>query len=588
MKTLLKAILVCLLLTGVAVFYGTTTGCGGGGGTDATIADTGDTGGDAGGGSSPVDNGGTSEQFTLPTTPAEMATLASTELVQGLLTPQLELFSALNANPSLSADIMALPSFDASAISIVSSRTPDPEVCNCGFPKPPSCVEAWWDGNNCSVIASLVDLNGDGLSAFDDTNCRAWLEAVVLGWPAHLKPQEDAMMPGLPETHFLPYQVSPMMIAAMDHLGDYDFIQGTNEFRIKQDVEEWRLASGIMTRAVADLNAFDTGTLGFTGAGLGMQSWISVFADDQGKNRFYIPFLASGFDVHLSQAAEAALGNLLAEKLLYFSAEGTLQLDEKGITNIVFETYFIQFTWQGKVQECYMNVLYGGGALRCTESAAATVEICNNGIDDDGDGLADCSDICPLDPVSCCSNYYACGGTETICNDVMDNDGDGKIDCDDPDCADDPSCTVTTQRDCSCLAAPERVDCGGVENCSNTVDDNADGRSDCMDYSCKWRTFCQDQPAEVICDDWIDNDHDGYIDCADLDCYNYYKDMGDANICNEANHVLYPANSCTDGIDNDHDAGIGSTSNGAIDCEDIDCCSEPICIETNEACANLQ
>jgi len=51
------------------------------------------------------------------------------------------------------------------------------------------------------------------------------------------------------------------------------------------------------------------------------------------------------------------------------------------------------------------------------------VEICDDGIDNDGDGLTDC-----LDP--------ECSGAVCVevCNDGQDNDGDGKIDCVDPDC----------------------------------------------------------------------------------------------------------------------------------------------------------
>ena len=54
-------------------------------------------------------------------------------------------------------------------------------------------------------------------------------------------------------------------------------------------------------------------------------------------------------------------------------------------------------------------------------------EDCNNGIDDDGDGLIDCTDDdCqyPLNIERGCN-----------CKDGDDNDGDGYIDISDPDCA---------------------------------------------------------------------------------------------------------------------------------------------------------
>ncbi len=51
-------------------------------------------------------------------------------------------------------------------------------------------------------------------------------------------------------------------------------------------------------------------------------------------------------------------------------------------------------------------------------------EICDDGIDNDGDGLTDCNDP------DCNSN---CANIE-ICDDGIDNDADGLTDCADPDC----------------------------------------------------------------------------------------------------------------------------------------------------------
>jgi len=53
-------------------------------------------------------------------------------------------------------------------------------------------------------------------------------------------------------------------------------------------------------------------------------------------------------------------------------------------------------------------------------------EDCTNGVDDDGDGLTDCSD-------TDCADVAACAGVE-VCGDCIDNDGDGQADYDDPDC----------------------------------------------------------------------------------------------------------------------------------------------------------
>jgi hypothetical protein len=59
--------------------------------------------------------------------------------------------------------------------------------------------------------------------------------------------------------------------------------------------------------------------------------------------------------------------------------------------------------------------------------AVACPEICDNGVDDDGDGSADCAD----------PDCQPCGET---CDNALDDDFDGLFDCDDPDCAGTPAC----------------------------------------------------------------------------------------------------------------------------------------------------
>jgi hypothetical protein len=66
-------------------------------------------------------------------------------------------------------------------------------------------------------------------------------------------------------------------------------------------------------------------------------------------------------------------------------------------------------------------------------------EICNNGIDDDGDGRIDCADTeCP--DATTCGAGCLCNGngpTELACADGIDNDNDDAVDCNDTDC---PGC----------------------------------------------------------------------------------------------------------------------------------------------------
>ena len=88
-----------------------------------------------------------------------------------------------------------------------------------------------------------------------------------------------------------------------------------------------------------------------------------------------------------------------------------------------------------------------------------------------------------------------------ICDDGIDNDGDGYVDCDDYNCDGtignaDPACSGGTTGG------------GGSEECSNCIDDDGDGYIDCNDFDCDGDPAC---PFE-ICDDGIDNDGDSYID----------------------------------------------------------------------------
>lgn len=62
----------------------------------------------------------------------------------------------------------------------------------------------------------------------------------------------------------------------------------------------------------------------------------------------------------------------------------------------------------------------------------ASVEICDDGLDNDNDGFIDCADnSCDSDP--------NCTAPE-VCNDGLDNDNDGFTDCEDNDCNADPDC----------------------------------------------------------------------------------------------------------------------------------------------------
>ena len=95
---------------------------------------------------------------------------------------------------------------------------------------------------------------------------------------------------------------------------------------------------------------------------------------------------------------------------------------------VVFEAnpgyvyYAVVDGWQGDISQYDLTVdCYQG-------------EVCDNGVDDDGDGLVDCGD-------DSCFGQSACA-QETVCYDLYDNDLDGVLDCDDPDCAAHPYCNA--------------------------------------------------------------------------------------------------------------------------------------------------
>jgi hypothetical protein len=88
-----------------------------------------------------------------------------------------------------------------------------------------------------------------------------------------------------------------------------------------------------------------------------------------------------------------------------------------------------------------------------------------------------------------------------ICDDGKDNDGDGKIDCMDSDCDNNANCSLPSTE----------------TNCSNNADDDGDGWTDCADPDCDGASICTPS-SEANCSDGIDNDGDGMTDCADIDC----------------------------------------------------------------------
>ena len=188
---------------------------------------------------------------------------------------------------------------------------------------------------------------------------------------------------------------------------------------------------------------------------------------------------------------------------------------------------------------------------QCADSIYCRPEICDNGIDDNGNGLIDCAD--PQ-----CAGALVC--QREICNDGIDNNGNGLVDCEDPQCAGSIYCRP--------------------EICDNGIDDNGNGLVDCDDPQCADALICQPE----ICNDGIDNNGNGFIDCQDIQCVDSIYCQPE--ICNDgidnngnglvdcddpqcANSIYCQREICNDNIDN--------TGNGLVDCDDPQCSDSIYC-----------
>ena len=117
---------------------------------------------------------------------------------------------------------------------------------------------------------------------------------------------------------------------------------------------------------------------------------------------------------------------------------------------------------------------------------------CGNGMDDDGDGVKDCSDSdCLIDQDKDGYNAAPCGGdlddtdptvnpgAPEICGDGKDNDCDGHTDCDDSDCTVDQDHDGYYGPPCGndCNDTDASIHPGAAEVC-NGIDDDCDNQTD--------------------------------------------------------------------------------------------------------------
>jgi hypothetical protein len=208
------------------------------------------------------------------------------------------------------------------------------------------------------------------------------------------------------------------------------------------------------------------------------------------------------------------------------------------------------------------------------------VEVCNNGVNDDGSGLIDCANPACAVGATCgtfgkvcragtggAANFCGCpGGGVENCSDGIDNNCDGLVDCADPQCK--PGGSVGG-------SGGARCDTQAVVN-GNHVFGTCTATGTCV---------CSGSGKETNCGDGVDNNCNGLIDCDDPDCQPVGNLLG--GLCDVLGHTCSPKaltggrsicgvvcsgnggtaqlveTNCFDGKDND--------CNGVADCQDPNC-----------------
>ena len=179
-----------------------------------------------------------------------------------------------------------------------------------------------------------------------------------------------------------------------------------------------------------------------------------------------------------------------------------------------------------------------GGSLDDWEAGNSTVALiaCNDGLDNDVDGLVDLAD-----PGCANASDPSELNAAFACDDGLDNDGDSLVDHADPGCA---NATDTSEQNAS-LA------------CDDGIDNDGDGLVDLADPGCANATDTSEQNASLACDDGLDNDGDSLVDLADPGCAN-------ATDTSEQNAAL----ACDDGLDNDGDSLVDLADPGCANATD--------------------
>jgi len=232
----------------------------------------------------------------------------------------------------------------------------------------------------------------------------------------------------------------------------------------------------------------------------------------------------------------------------------------------------------------------GGNELQCS----ITEEICD-GIDNNCDGLVDLDDpaivmeLCSLQDSICANSYKTCSGTagwqdctaadylnhnpnyevNEISCDGIDNDCDNLIDeeqvcCGNYQVEDLSSLPLNKDSPDEVCDGPhdQQAQCGFLETCDML--NSAQGDSD--------DEICQCDSIAEICDDTNDNDGDGLIDCDDPDCCSDPLSCPEYAYNEGSNNGLCCFNNRDDDVD------------GTTDENDLDCVSISSCLAEGHTC----
>ena len=124
------------------------------------------------------------------------------------------------------------------------------------------------------------------------------------------------------------------------------------------------------------------------------------------------------------------------------------------------------------------KTMFNASSMKTSQIASVTFDVsgsggsnpavCNDGIDNDGDGLIDLADP-GCSSVSDNDEFNTAMPPATACSDGLDNDGDGLVDLADPGCSD---------------ASDDDEYNAPLPQCSDGIDNDGDGRIDMADPSC--------------------------------------------------------------------------------------------------------